>query len=476
MKRLVQVAWVMLSLLTGLSSCNRIKPEAPARIQLDSTLVAPGSELSVPIHYPVQELENLANEKLANKIIEVKIPLLGGKNDSLYLSISRFQPVKISYDGVRGITYSLPVQIDGHMESKVVGITIKNKTPIRAKVIITMFSELYMNRDWNIEPQTQLKSIKWVEEPKVRVAGINFNLKPPIENAIEKNKENFVAKLDATIAETVNVNKMIAKLWGDIQKPIRINKKVVPVWLKGDASNMNGRILSTSKDTLTIEIGLFTQLRTVFDSAASITQIKPLPKFKQKKENSPGLTAFAHTSIPFEILNGVVSQVTDTMEFAFSGHTVRIQSSEIYGTPEGLAIRIALRGDIKADVYLRGTLGFDSVGKQLVINNFGFDVNSEQSLLSAADWFAHDEIIERLRPYLTLPLDKFFDALPALINKGIEKGKLGRKIDVSFSTFDLSIQQHLITTKDIQLIVQVKGRADVELQRGLFDKKKTAKP
>lgn len=472
----IQFVFLPAMLLLVMNACTKIQPAAPERIQLDSTLVVPGSELNVPVHYPVKELEKLANEKLNDKIIEVKMPLLGGKNDSLFLSISRFQPVRISYDGIRGITYSLPIQIDGYMESKLVGITIKNKTPIRAKVIITMLSDLYMNEEWNIAPQTQLESIKWVEEPKVKIAGIHFNLKPPIEKAIENSKEKFVAKLDSTITEMVDVHKVFVKLWGDIQKPIRINKKVVPVWLKGEATNLNGRILNMSKDTIAIEVGLFAQLRTVLDSAGSITKLKPLPSFKRKEENTPGLTAYAHATIPFDVLNGVVSQVTDTMKFTYGGHTVRIQSSEVYGTPEGIAIRVSLRGDVKADLYLRGTLGFDSIGKKLIINNFGFDVNSQQSLLSAADWFAHDDIIERLQPYLTLPLDKVFDAIPTLINRGVEKGKLGKKIDIHFSDLDVSVYQHLITTNNIQLIVAAKGRADVELQRGLFDKKKTAKP
>lgn len=255
MRKLLQFVLFPAGLFVGLSACTKIQPPAPERIQLDSTLVVPGSELNVPVHYPVKELEKLANEKLNNRIIEVKMPLLGGKNDSLFLSISRFQPIKLRYDGIRGITYSLPIQIDGYVESKLVGITIKNKTPIRAKVIITMFSDLYMNEQWNIAPQTELKSIAWVEEPKVKIAGIHFNLKPPIEKAIENTKEKFVAKLDSTITEMVDVHKVFAKLWGDIQKPIRINKKVVPVWLKGEATNMNGRILNMSKDTIAIEVG-----------------------------------------------------------------------------------------------------------------------------------------------------------------------------------------------------------------------------
>src|SRR6478735_8382514 len=110
-----------------MSACNTISPEAPARTMLDSTLVIPPSELSVPVYYPVQELEDMVNEKLAAKIIEAKLAI-NQKEDSLFLSISRFKPVTIEYNGDRGITYSLPVHIDGTVQAKVIGINIGNKT------------------------------------------------------------------------------------------------------------------------------------------------------------------------------------------------------------------------------------------------------------------------------------------------------------------------------------------------------------
>jgi len=160
------------------------------------------------------------------------------------------------------------------------------------------------------------------------------------------------------------------------------------------------------------------------------------------------------------------------MKFNFPRHSVRIASSEVYGTKEGLAIRISLKGDLKADVYLKGTIGFDSLERKVFIENFGFDLNSEESLLIAADWFAHDEIINRLKPYMSIPLHDLFDVIPNLITKGIEKGKLGKKVDIHFSDFYLNIYQYLITTESIQIIATVKGRADVELQKGLFVKKK----
>ena len=451
-------------------SCNKIKVPAPERIKLDSTLVLPVSELNVPVYYPLQELENMINDKLAGKIIEAKLAVDKKKKDSLFLSISRYKPVTLDYDGDHGITYTVPIEINGHIDAKVVGIAIRNKEPVHAKIIITMFSDLYLDDQWNLDPRTELKNVEWIEEPKIKIAGIKFNLKGPIENALEKNKEKIVTKLDESATSILKIRQPIEKLWGDIQKPIRINKKIVPVWLKADATDMDGRLFRRSKDTLMIEVKLNAMLRTVFDSTKAV--VAPLPSLRRKVDKDPGLDAYALVTLPFKTLNEVVSQITDTMKFEFPGHSVRIASSEVYGTKEGIAIRISLKGDLKADLYLKGTIGFDSLERKVFIENFGFDMNSEASLLSAADWFAHDVIIERLKPYMSIPLHDLFDVIPNLITKGIEKGKLGKKVDIHFTDFHLNIYQYLITTESIQIIATVKGRADVELQKGLFVKKK----
>lgn len=413
----------------------------------------------------------MANEKLNQKIIEAKLNV-GLKGDSLFLSISRFKPIRMTYDGDRGITYALPVQIEGFFRSKILGLNIKNNEAIRAQVIITLFSDLYLDDYWNLAPQTQLKKIEWIEEPKVNVAGIKINLKPQIEKVLENNKQKIVDKLDDSAKEMIKIRPAIEKLWGDIQKPIRINKKVVPVWLKSEASDIDGILLTQSTDTLMIMASIKASLRTVLDSAASIKKPGPLPKLKRQTKGDAGLNAYALATIPFSVVNQVISQVTDTMKLEFGGHTVRIKSSEVYGTQEGIAIRVSLTGDLKADLFLRGTIAFDTVEQKLIIDNFGYDVNTENSLVSAANWFAHDQLVDRLKPYLSLPMENTFAVIPQLITKGVEKGKLGKKIDIHFEEFDVNIYQYLVTTDNIQIILSAKGKAGVELQKGLFNKKK----
>lgn len=73
------------------------------------------------------------------------------------------------------------------------------------------------------------------------------------------------------------------------------------------------------------------------------------------------MTVYMLGTIPFTLLNDVVHQVTDTMKFRFQGHEVTIHSSEVFGTADGLAIKLHLRGDVRAAVFLNGTVGFDTV-------------------------------------------------------------------------------------------------------------------
>ena len=454
-------------------SCKRPAAPAPERIALDSVLSIPVSKVNLPVFYPMEELERMANEKLGGVIIEANLAI-NEKEDSLFLTVSRFQPIRIDYDGERGIVYSVPVQISGFIHFKVAGIILRNKTPVAAKVIIQLKSDLYLDERWNLAPHTELQGIEWVEEPKLNVAGIKINLKGIIEKILEKHREEVTTKLDETAGELLNLRQSVEKIWTDIQKPININRKVVPVWLKIEPSALTGRLLKHSEDTLMIEAGISAALRTVFDSLSEVGQPKELPPFIRKETDESGLKAYVKVGIPFDRLNGLLEQITDTIRFSYGSKQVRIRSSEVYGTDSGLAIRVSLRGDVKADVYLTGTVGFDTLSREVYMENFAFDWNSEQALVRVAAWLSHDEIVRRLQPYLKVPVDSAFVALPGVITKAIEKGKLGRKIELFIPELDVDIYSYLITSKDIQIIFYVQGDAKLKLQSGLFDKKKPA--
>ena len=467
---------LIVQLAASIFGCRNIEAPEPVRTRVDSTLVEPISQLNVPVFYPIQELENLLNEKLENKIIEAPIAI-NQKGDSLFLTISKFRTVSLAYDGNHTFTYQLPLQITGVVQGKILGIGIKNKTPVETKVLVTLRSELSVDNRWHLVTKTSILTVKWIEQPQFHIAGLSFNLKSSVEKMLFKNEEKITNGLDKAITGVIKIEKSIEKLWNDLQKPITINKKVQSVWLKADPVSMSERIMGQSKDTLTIELSLKTKLHTLLDTSNLTKSVIPFGMQENTKQRTTGLDAYLLATVPFENLNQMIKQVTDTMTFNFQGHEVRIKDSELYGTLDGLAVRIDLVGDVKARLYLTGKLGYDSLLRNLVLTDFGFDVNSEQSLVHMADWFSHDEIVNRVQPYLSLSVGSSIEALPSLIFQGVEKGKLGEKIEVYFSNFDATLFTYLITHDNIQVIIHVTGRADIQLQRKLFvQKKMTALP
>lgn len=456
--------------LVFLAGCSRVKAPAPPRTTLDSTLAVPVSTLNVPVYYVIQDVEDLVNEKIGNQAREARVAI-NPKGDSLFLTIQRFEPVDIRYNGIRTLSFRIPLDITGFFRAKKLGITIQNKTPVHARLALNVSTRVWLDKSWNLKTQTTLGEIEWLDEPRLNIAGVKVNLRPPMESALEKHQADMLAKIDGSLGGLVKLGPSIEKVWLDLQKPISINRKVVPVWLKTEGKNMSGRMIQSSKDTLAAEVSLETTIESTLDSAANAIPRSPLPPFHRTDSLHPGVRAYVKATLPFALLNRVIGQVTDTMTINFSDHKVRIWSSEIYGTDDGIAIGLSLAGDIRADVFLRGDIGFDSVRNQLVITNFAFDINSEQSLVKAADWFTHSTLIDRIQPYLTLPMDHTFRIVPSLMTKGIEKGKLGRKIDVTWSKFDVRVYRYLVTRDNVQVILQVDGKAEVKLEKGLLDKK-----
>lgn len=470
MKRCIGLAAIPMAFLFTLG-CSRVKPPAPPRTAVDSVLTVPVSTLNVPVYYVIADVEALANEKIGSEPREARVAI-NKKGDSLFLTITRYQPVSITYDGKRSLTCRVPIDIKGFFRAKKLGVTVKNKTPVHARMILTVGTKVWLDRSWNLKTQTTLMPIEWVEEPKLNIAGVKVNLRPPMESALEKHQADIIAKVDGSVGGLVKLGPSIEKVWLDLQRPISINRKVVPIWLKTMGKNMSGRLVQSSKDTIAAEVSLETSIESVLDSASNAQPGTPLPPFHRTDSLNPGVHAYVKATIPFDVINRVIRQVTDTMTIRYGSHNVRIRSSEVYGTPHGIAVGLSLAGDVRADVYLTGDVGFDSVTNQLRVTNFVFDINSEQSLVKAADWLTHGTLIDRIQPYLTLPMDNTFRVVPTLMTKGIEKGKLGRKIDVNWSRFQVRIYRHLVTQKDIQVILEVNGKAEVKLEKGLLDKKK----
>jgi hypothetical protein len=142
-----------------------------------------------------------------------------------------------------------------------------------------------------------------------------------------------------------------------------------------------------------------------------------------------------------------------------------IEKATLFGEQGNLGLKIDFSGEITGDVKLKTTIHHDSIDNSLLLKEFDFLVESEDMLVQAADWILHDKAKEELSKYLRIPLQPHIDKLPELINRGVEHGKTGKRIDLVLKNMKLHPQKILVTPNNIQLLAHAKGNGMIVLDK-----------
>ena len=471
-----KILFLPLLLVCCLAGCDRIKPVPPPATTRDTELLLPLSTVNLPVYYHLDSLAATLNSKMKGTFIQQWIRL-NDHGDSLYLEIARTHPVAIEWKDEK-LAFAFPVSVKGKFIKRVAGFKVKNATPVAMEMVLHLATNVLINKDWNLLTQTDLQRIVWVKDPFIKIAMMRINLRKIVEQTILSNREALSGKMDQVLHDRLATRKVIEKLWNDIQKPIRINKKGTEVWLKPTAQDLQARVARRG-NFIVLETELKAYVRTVLETQEMPATNTVLPPYKAKKTDTDSLTLYVLAKLPFRTINSLLSKELRNHTFAAQGYATTIKDLDVYGTEEGIAIRLQLRGDVDGQVYLRGVLAYDTVKAVFFVQKFNFDVDSENSLVNSADWLLHDNMLEIINEKLTIHTQQWIDQLPGLIEKGVENGRSGDKINLQVDALDVKPQQIMITKNDVQVILKATGKAAIGLQQKVFKgkkKKNQAKP
>jgi hypothetical protein len=185
-----------------------------------------------------------------------------------------------------------------------------------------------------------------------------------------------------------------------------------------------------------------------------------------KRPSLPNETYLYVVSVlPYEDIDAVLDQQLKGKSFDISGHHIRIKSAEVWGCGPSLMLHLAVRDAVKGDIYFKGTPQYDPVNQQITIQDFEFELKTEEALVSSADWLLHSTFKEEMKNALSIHLAEHMAKIPAAIMKGIEQGKAGAKMDFTIERWDLRPQQIWVRPEDIAALLIVHAQVRVELEK-----------
>jgi hypothetical protein len=464
----------VLILFFGMSSCkDKSENTSPDILPFDEAIQHQISFLEVPIAFKVDQIEDKINEAIKGTLYTDQ-SFEDKKSDGLKIRIKRVESIKISVKD-NFMYYSVPLHIWASkrvLKMKLFGKQKETTKEIDFSLRIKLRSEIKLNKNWKLETKTSYTGIEWIKKPKLKLLGVNFNLAGILENQLLQKKDDLERVIDKATSNLKVIEKEVSKIWTKIQEPILIEKKVTNgTWLLAEPIQIEVSKIEGKDNQLFITTRLKTLLRTV---VAKKQGEKPKVKFKDlpplKQNNS-----LSHTNndfelhlkgeLPYKAVNDLLTKkIKDTiLVIPNTDYKIKITDAEVFGSGKKLFMKLAVTGDVNSTIYLSGIPRFDSLNSSLHFDNFDYDLQSEEYLLSAADWMLKSTVKEEIQKLLILPLDEYVKQLPNIIQTALSKGKTGKTALFDLREFELSPRFIQIDKDHVRIYVKATGKVGIEI-------------
>lgn len=445
--------------LVAMSSCNKIRLEEPNYGVFSEMPEHRVSTLNIPINIEFKEIEQLINGKL-KEVIYDDTSFFDKNNDGLKLRITRLNDIRLqSFRNKLYLQAPLNVELAVLLRTKVFGRTIQKEKNMTFSARLHLSTAVSMNENWQLVTKLKLDKIEWIEHPDMKFIGIRFNLTKLVENKLAENENMMLSALDKTILEKVNLKMPVNNIWDNLHKPIRINNKVHQVWLMVEPQILQVSPIKMSRKSIQFEVALGSMLSTHIGDLEKRGEASPLPNYQFKEDTSGLFDLHLLGHLPFELINETLKDSLEGKVFIIEGKKLKIKKARISGSGPRVLLRLDIRGDVKGNVYLSGIPHYSHETGIFSINNFSFDLESEEILLQAADWMYHSDLVEKVNQKLHWPIGAHITKLPELISQGISKSKISNKVELKIDSMVLQPSDVVVRPDGLYFQLHATGNA-----------------
>lgn len=460
--------YLCLLFLPGLLFCKKIKNNRPECLVEYLGIPQDTSFLSTPLLIPTQLIEDKLNQVIRRDLLsddDFDSINADGKKDKLKLKITRLGKIRVRWlDNVATIETPLLVLIERR-------VIRKNVLPFsKALALKTQFSlqlvfeiTVQIGEDWTLRPKTRFVEFKWLS--KVRALGGLINVENMVERRIQKEMPAIVTNVDSLIHANVRLDRVVGRVWQQIQKPMIINRKEQLVWLKINPIRFETGRITTQGSNLMVQARLYATTQTLLGDTSGYTINTRLPPLI-KKHSLPD-TAFVYmlSKIPFSDINSVISKKLIGKNFAISGHDIQVTAVEVYGCNANIVLHLSVCGSLKAEIYMKGIPRYEPNAQHISIENFDFELMTDEALAAGADWLLHSSFKQQMQDSLNLPLAQKIATIPTAIERGIERGNAGEKMDFIIEQWDFRPQNIWVSDTAIIALILVEARVHIVLEK-----------
>lgn len=448
MRRVALFIFLLSAVLRGSAQAG-----IPLPLQPDTSVIA------VDIDINLIKVQNSLNKSLNGVLYEDK-DLAG---DNLMLRLTKINPIRFVLKG-NTLEYTLPLKIwvKTGFKKSLFGVTLEDYYEAEGALDLQLSTQVFIAKNWNLLTQTQVKSYRWIEEPKVNIAGMKLPVTSIADIAFNYGRTKINESIDKAIKDNFDLRKNISEMWTMIQTPMLVNEEH-QIWMKIAPLEVFMSPLLSSSNKLRIQVGL----KSVIESAIG-EKLLPAPKSTPFRDLRP-VASFVPSCHIFTIADINYTKLEDIARKEMIGKTftegkkqVTIKEISIFGNQNKLQVEATVEGSVKGKLIFTGVPVFDNTEKQLIITDFDFDIATKNLLVKGAKWLMHKKLLAMMEPMLTYSFKEDVDSLLIAFNKSMTSYPLSKGVILQGSILNCNLEDVFIGEKSVKIGGNISAKLKIE--------------
>lgn len=425
------------------------------------------SMMQVPLDYPVKDLQKMINRIMPDTLVNDSIDL-NDNGDYLVLTVMPIGNLLLSgYQN--NLDASIPIKAAVYVKKKMVAFNIKNKKSIELKLRVDLHTVLLLDENFDLKTECLIRKIYWIEEPKMKVAGIKINLKKTVDKQLEKNSAKIETAICDAINKVVPVQKEVLAIWKILNQTHRIAKRPIDIWMTTVPKDFSAQFETEVLDTLRVMLYTKTGVLITPLKGIELDSMKALPA-NQNFGGNERLDLKVSVNMPYEYMNLIMNSRLDGQVIEYGGLTAELTDFQTKSDIDKLKLHFKTKGDIEIDLESKARPSF-SGKKELVFDDLEYEVISDNPLVNSLDWISNSSVDEYLLQRSKIPLAHILDSLDFKIIRALDRSKLSSKLKLDLNFSNILSDTIIYYNDRFEWIFSVKGNAHGYLNDSLVEKK-----
>jgi len=416
---------LFLFLLLMISCSRKMIPDQPALARTLILDTLPSSEIDIPVRINLRPLYKLAEQQVQQIYTSPGYPrdYVVEDCETRYMYRFRRGPLQFSASGDRlSMAFTGRYQLAGGQ--RICSGTGSDRTAIspwsptcscglwepERRVQVALSASFRISSDYRL--QATLDRGDPVPMDRCRICVFNYDITATVMEKIKQQIDDARKSMVDSLA-AIDYRPRFQQLWDALNK---IHPLSGYGYLAINPQAIRLSEVRSSGDTMTFTIGI-TAKPVVSQSAPK--EIRTMIPDLGIANDTKGFSIYTDTHLDYDSLSRIVNSkmAGQRIDLEKYGKHIIIDGIQLYGgNNEKLVGKVLFHGSVSGEFYITGRPVYDSVRKQLKLEELNYDIRSKDMMLKSAEFLFSGRILRELRTYSTFDLGPHIDSLLHQVN------------------------------------------------------------